>query len=96
MFFLPTGNGAQVAVDVPVAVPQADGTFKPPTRLVMNAHGISTVSVLWSNSAGNWVDQALDWNRDPTFVPIPPGAQAVKFRRQVGHTDPVQVTCSWR
>ncbi len=96
MFYLPIGDGAQVAVDIPLAVPQASGIFKPPVQLILNAHGISTVDLLWSNSKGLWQSEHLDWNRDPTLVAIPTDATAVKIRRAQGKTDPIQVTCSWR
>lgn len=96
MFYLPIGDGAQVAVDVPLAVVQADGTFKPPTQLVLNAQGISGISLQWAGAKGTWQDVVVDWNRTPTLTVIPTGAAALKIRRAVGKVDPVQVTCSWR
>jgi len=95
MFYLPQGDGAQVAVNIPAAVLGPDGPVVP-GNLVLNAQGATGVDVLWGTDApGNWHPHTLDWARDPVRIPIPAdGVQAVKFRR--GTNSSVTVTGDWQ
>jgi len=106
MFYLPNGDGAQVAVNIPQAVlALADPGSSPvvaPGHLVLNAQGTTEVDVLWgTDQPGNWHPHVIDWNRDPVLIPIPVGAdgnpaKAVKFRRKLGAKDPVLVTADFQ
>jgi len=97
--YLPNGDGAEVPLDVPVAIPgqASDGSYAlvPAGHLALSAQGPTTVHVTWNNGTPEFAEH-LDYERSPTLIPVPAGVKAVRLRRERGTNDLMVVTASWR
>lgn len=84
MLYLPTGKGAVLAVPVPTAVLNADGTIAPPSVLRFATNSPVGLEYMLGDS-GTWVPLAVDYARSPTEIPLK-GAAQVKIQRAGGET----------
>lgn len=85
MAFLPNGAGVVATLLVPAAVPQPDGSFKPPKVLRLATNAPCAVSTQQGPSAPWTADFAIDFSRGPNSVTLDtPLPVEVKVKRVDG------------
>lgn len=83
MFYLPNGAGAVATLPVPAAVPQADGTFAPPSVLRLCTN--SACEVETQQDQGSWSGPfPIDYNRGPNLVTLHAATAEIKVKRVDG------------